>query len=188
MEETLKQRDSDCIKIVLFGPESTGKTAIAIKLAAHYKTLWVPEFSRIYAEEKAHNNEPLTKHDVIPIAKGQITLENKLVLEANKLLICDTDLLETKVYSKAYYPEFESEVLEKFATENYYNLYFLTNIDLPWEPDGIRDKPHERETMFKAFQNALKTYQKPYVLLSGSLTNRFEIAVKHIDELLNENI
>lgn len=188
MEETLKQRQSNCIKIVLFGPESTGKTILVKKLAAFYNTFWVPEFSRIYAEQKAKLNEGLTQDDVLPIAKGQIELENTLTQQANKLLICDTDLLETKVYSEAYYQGFNSEALNKFATENYYNLYFLTNIDLPWEPDGIRDKPHERETMFQAFQNALVTHQKPYVLLSGNLTDRYELAVKHINKLLKINL
>ncbi|UPS92301.1 MULTISPECIES: AAA family ATPase [unclassified Bizionia] len=188
MEETLKQDESHCIKIVLFGPESTGKTILAKKLATHFNTLWVPEFSRIYAENKAKLHEVLTQDDVLPIAEGQMALENKLTKQADKLLICDTDLLETKVYSESYYQDFTSERLNKFATENYYNLYFLTNIDLPWEPDGIRDKPHERETMFQAFQKALEIHQKPYILLSGNLTNRFEVAVKHINELLKSKI
>ncbi len=186
MEETLKQHESNCLKIVLFGPESTGKTILAKKLASYYNTLWVPEFSRTYAENKAKLHEALTETDVLPIAEGQMALENKLTKQAHKLLICDTDLLETKVYSEAYYQGFNSEKLNKFATENYYNLYFLTNIDLPWQPDGIRDKPHERETMFQMFQNALDIHQKPYVILSGNLTNRFEIAVKHINELLKK--
>ncbi len=188
MEETLKQEDSHCIKIVLFGPESTGKTILAKKLATYFNTLWVPEFSRMYAEQKAKLNDGLTKDDVLPIAEGQIALENKLTLQSDKLLICDTDLLETKVYGEAYYQGFTSDRLNKFAAENYYNLYFLTNIDLPWEPDGIRDKPHERETMFQMFHNALEIHQKPYIVLSGNLTNRFEIAVKHINELLKTSV
>lgn len=188
MEKTLKQHKSTCIKIVLFGPESTGKTILAQKLAAHFNTLWVPEFSRIYAENKLKQNALLTHHDVLPIAQGQMQLENERTPKANKLLICDTDLLETKVYSEIYYKGFTSNDLNKFATENYYNLYFLTNIDMPWEPDGIRDKPHARETMFQTFQNALEIYQKPYVLLSGNLSNRFEVAVKHIQELLKKTV
>ncbi|TYA52983.1 AAA family ATPase [Formosa maritima] len=187
MEETLKQQDSSCIKVVLFGPESTGKTVLAKKLAAYYKTLWVPEFSRIYAEEKIKDNELLTKNDVLPIAIGQMVLENALAKQVDKLLICDTNLLETKVYSQEYYNGYSPEVLDKYALENSYNLYFLTNIDVPWEEDGIRDKPNKREDMFKAFQKALTINKIPYVLLNGSLPNRLEIAIKHIDKLLKNN-
>ncbi len=184
MEEALKQKDSDCIKIVLFGPESTGKTVLAKALSEHYQTLWVPEYSRIFAEEKKINNELLTKDDVLTIAKGQMALENKMTPKAKQLLICDTDLLETKVYSEMYYNGYCPESLHKYAIENYYNLYFLTNIDTPWEADGIRDKPHDRENMFLAFQKALKTYNKPYVLLEGTLQERLKTAIKHIDKLL----
>ncbi|GGG38859.1 AAA family ATPase [Bizionia arctica] len=187
MEETLKQRESNCLKVVLFGPESTGKSVLSKQLATHYKTLWVPEFSRIYAEQKAENNEILTKEDVLPIAKGQIALENSLTTNVDNLLICDTNLLETKVYSEAYYQGYSHEALNKYAIENYYNLYFLTNIDIPWEPDGIRDKPHEREAMFKAFQDVLIKNKIPYVILNGSFEKRLETAIKHIDQLIKNH-
>ncbi|HLV15378.1 MAG TPA: ATP-binding protein [Xanthomarina sp.] len=184
MEEALKQQDSSCIKVVLFGPESTGKTVLAKQLAEHYKTLWVPEFSRTYAEEKAKNNEGLTQEDVLPIAIGQMNLENSMAKQVDNLLICDTNLLETKVYSQAYYNGYSPEILNRYAKKNEYNLYFLTNIDIPWEDDGIRDKPNERLDMFNAFQSALIENNLPYVLLKGSLAHRMEIAIKHINELL----
>ncbi|MBJ6369665.1 AAA family ATPase [Snuella sedimenti] len=184
MEEAYRQELSDCIKVVLFGPECTGKTILAKQLAAHYQTLWVPEYSRLYAEEKAANNQELTRTDVLAIARGQMALENKLAKQVKKLLICDTDLLETKVYSANYYNGYVPKILDKFAIENQYDLYFLTNIDIPWEADGIRDKPNEREGMFKAFQKALIENKRPYVLLEGNKKERLEVAVKHIDELM----
>lgn len=187
MEETLKQQDSNCLKVVLFGPESTGKTILAKQLAAHYNTLWVPEFSRSYAEEKSKHNEVLTKDDVLPIAIGQMALENSLAKQVESLLICDTNLLETKVYSEAYYNGYSPEILNKYAKENNYNLYFLTNIDIPWEDDGIRDRPNKRKNMFNAFQSTLIKNNIPYVLLKGSLPNRLEIAIKHIDKLIKNN-
>ena len=186
MEKKLRQRPSDCIKVVLFGPESTGKSTLAAQLADYYNTVFVPEYSRIYAEEKLLRNKLLTKKDVLPIAEGQMRLENKLSPKANAILICDTDLLETKVYSEAYYDGACDPDLEKYAIENFYDLYFLTYIDIPWEADDLRDKPHEREVMFKAFENALKTYNKPYVLLKGSMKERFLLAKTHIDELIKD--
>lgn len=184
MEEDLRQRPSNLLKIVLFGPESTGKTVLAKQLSEHYKTVFVPEYSRVYALEKNKKNETLTAIDVMPIAKGQMKLENTLVQQADKLLICDTNLLETKVYAEVYYNGFHNEFLTTSAIKNYYNLYFLTYIDIPWEADDVRDKPNERETMFNAFQDALIDYNKPYVLLKGTNKERFDLAVIHIDNLI----
>ena len=186
MESLLKQEASNCVKVVLFGPESTGKTELAKALAEYYNTLWVPEYSRFLAEEKNKNKEQLSRNDVLTIAKGQMALENKLTTSVEQLLICDTDLLETKVYSEYYYKGFCPDQLTKYAAENYYNLYFLTNIDIPWEADNIRDKPHEREALFLAFQKALKKYNKPFVLLEGDFNVRLKSAIRHIDNLLKQ--
>ncbi|MBJ7880060.1 AAA family ATPase [Gelidibacter salicanalis] len=184
MEEKLRQDPSDCLKVVLFGPESTGKSTLAKQLADYYNTVFVPEYSRIHAEAQLLRNKTLTKQDVMPIAEGQMRLENEMTPKANKLLICDTDLLETKVYSEAYYNGYCDPVLEKYALENTYDLYFLTYIDIPWEADDLRDKPNEREMMFEAFESALKSYKKTYIMLKGSMEERFKIAIDHIDELL----
>ena len=100
MEKNLSQVKSDCIKVVLFGPESTGKTTLSRQLARHYNSVWVREFARQYLQNKWNNERKTCEpSDLLPIAKGQINLENELALKANKVLICDTDLLETKVYS-----------------------------------------------------------------------------------------
>ncbi|ANW96192.1 nicotinate-nucleotide adenylyltransferase [Wenyingzhuangia fucanilytica] len=185
MEKKLRQQTNNIIKVVLFGPESTGKTTLSRQLAEHYKTVWVPEFSRDYLQEKWENEQQVCqKEDIIPIAKGQMCLENTLANKANKLLICDTDLLETKVYSEEYYNGFVDEKLNKAAIENKYDLYLLTYIDIPWEADDLRDRPEQREEMFMAFENALKKYNKPYVLIKGDKQTRFNLATTAIDKLL----
>ncbi|MDG5490418.1 ATP-binding protein [Psychroserpens sp. SPM9] len=187
MEEQLKQnRDTNpnCIKVVLYGPESTGKSSLAKTLAHWYDTVFVEEFSRIYAETKAKNNLQLTKHDVLPIAIGQMQLENEQLNHANRLLICDTDLLETKVYSEFYYDDFCPDMVKKYALENTYDLYFLTYIDTVWEADGIRDQPHNRLQQFQRFEEALADSKKPYVIVKGSFEARLEICKQHIDKLL----
>jgi NadR type nicotinamide-nucleotide adenylyltransferase len=172
---------------VLFGPESTGKTTLSRQLARHYNSVWVPEYAREYLQNKWNNyRQTCQSEDLLPIAKGQIRLENELAKKANKVLICDTDLLETKVYSEEYYSGTCDHLLEKYALENTYDLYFLTYIDVPWEKDDLRDKPFEREQMFKAFENALIKYNKPYVLLKGDKQERFIKAVKYIDLLLKQ--
>jgi len=184
MEKTLRQQPSNCIKVVIFGPESTGKSTLAEQLARYYKTLWVPEFSRSYAEERLREGKTLTKEDVLPIAYGQIEIENRFSKLSEKLLICDTDLLETKVYSEMYYDGFCPKLLKEFALKNTYDLYLLTNIDIPWEADEIRDRPNQREAMFQAFQDNLIKHNRLYYLLNGTMKERFHLAINHIDKLL----
>jgi NadR type nicotinamide-nucleotide adenylyltransferase len=189
MEEKYKQQPATCIKVVLFGPESTGKTTLSRQLARHYNSVWVPEYAREYLQNKWNNERKTCEpKDLLPIAEGQMTLENELAKKTDTVLICDTDLLETKVYSEAYYSGSCDPVLEKYALENSYNLYFLTYIDTPWEADDLRDRPEHRKEMFKAFQEALITYKKPYVLLKGDKKTRLKTAVNHIDKLLNPKI
>lgn len=185
MEKKLKQTPSDIIKIVLFGPESTGKTTLSEQLARHYNTVWVPEYAREYLQNKWNNERKTCEpNDLLPIAEGQMRLENELTNKATDVLICDTDLLETKVYSEAYYLGYCEPVLEKHALLNQYDLYFLTYIDVPWERDDLRDKPNEREKMFNYFKDALDQYDRKYVTLMGDKKTRLKTAVEHIDKLL----
>ncbi len=185
MEKALRQEKSDIIKIVLFGPESTGKTTLSKLLAKHYNTVWVKEYAREYLQEKwDREQKTCDSDDLIPIAKGQMKSENSLAKKANNVLICDTDLLETKVYSEEYYGGAVDPVLEEAAIENSYDLYLLSYIDTPWQKDDLRDRPQQRLEMFNAFENALIKYDKPYVLLKGRLGNRIQLAIQKIDELL----
>ena len=173
--------------IAITGPECSGKTTLAKALAEKYGEPWVPEYAREYLQDKWNNERKTCEpKDLLPIARGQIRLENELSQKTDSVLICDTDLLETKVYSEEYYMGTCDPVLEKYALENNYDLYFLTYIDTPWEKDDLRDKPNERERMFRAFEKALIKYKRPYVILKGSKEERLKVAVQHIDELLKK--
>ncbi len=185
MKKALIQDDINLVRIVLFGPESTGKTTLAIQLAKHYNTVWVEEYARPYLQ-KIWNKERRTcePKDILPIAFGQIASENKLAKRADKVLICDTDLLETKVYSQEYYGGYVDPLLEKGAGESKYDLHFLTYIDTPWEADDLRDRPDQREQMFQAFKKALEDNNRPYILLKGDEKNRLNIAIEAIDKIL----
>ncbi|WP_396636576.1 AAA family ATPase [Maribacter sp. R77961] len=187
MEEKYKQQPSDLLKIVLFGPESTGKTTLSEQLARHYNTVWVPEYAREYLQQKWNNERKTCEpHDLLPIAAGQMQLENSLIKKATEILICDTDLLETKVYSEAYYIGDCDPILEKHALQNKYDLYFLTYIDIPWEADDLRDKPEEREEMFSYFKNTLEKYNRNFIILKGNKKERLKTAIEHIDKLLEK--
>lgn len=187
MGKEYKQEPANCIRVVMFGPESTGKTTLSKQLARHYNSIWVPEYAREYLQNKWNNERKTCEpSDLLPIAEGQMQLENALAKKTNSVLICDTDLLETKVYAEAYYLGSCDPILEKYALQNSYGLYFLTYIDTPWEADDLRDKPDDRKEMFEAFQNTLIKYKRPYVLLKGDKKSRLEMAVQHIDKLLKD--
>jgi HTH-type transcriptional repressor of NAD biosynthesis genes len=187
MEKELKQDPINLVKVVLFGPESTGKTTLSKQLARHYNTVWTPEFAREYLQKKWNNERKTCEiSDLVPIAIGQMRLENKLAKRADKLLICDTDLLETKVYSEEYYGGFVDEKLNKASEENQYDLYLLTYVDTPWEEDDLRDRPGRRLEMFTAFENALKKNQKNYILLKGDKETRLKVATAAIDEIIRQ--
>jgi len=188
MEKNLIQKgDANIVKVVLFGPESTGKTTLSIQLARHYHTVWVPEFARDYLQDKWNNERKTCEtHDLIPIAEGQMKLENELVKKADKVLFCDTDLLETKVYSQEYYGGFVDPKLDEAARINEYDLYLLTYIDTPWEADDLRDRPELRKEMFDAFEKALKDHDKNYILLKGDKKTRLNTAIKAIDKILED--
>ncbi len=187
MEEKLKQKPSDCIKVVLFGPESTGKTTLSKQLAKHYATDWVPEYMREYLQEKWDiTKESCTYVDLLPIAKGQMRLENKYAQKGNKVLFCDTNLLELKVYAEVYYDGRVPESLNKISLQNVYDLYLLTYIDTPWVPDDLRDKPHDREEMFFKFKTVLDNYGLPYIVIKGDQISRLEKAITSIDQLIEQ--
>ncbi|MDB4292045.1 ATP-binding protein [Maribacter sp.] len=187
MEEKFRQQPSDVIKVVLFGPESTGKTTLSEQLARHYNTVWVAEYAREYLQKKWNNERKTCEpQDLLPIAEGQMKLENTLSVKATDVLICDTDLLETKVYSEAYYIGNCDPTLEKYALENSYDLYFLTYIDVPWVGDDLRDKPNEREKMFEYFKGTLEKYNRNFVILRGDKKTRLQTAITHINQLLSK--
>lgn len=183
MEENLKQQHSAIIKIAIFGPESTGKTTLAKQLASYYDTVWAPEYAREYLQKKLDEIGQICQpEDLLPIAIGQTKLENDKLLTANRYLFCDTCLLVTKVFSEINY-NFCDPILDKAAQKHKYDLFFLTDIDIPWEDDGLRDQPNNRESQFNTFKESLVFNKKPFIVLSGNAATRFEQAKRIIKDL-----
>lgn len=182
MEKALEQKACDCLRVVFFGPESTGKTTLAKTMAERYNTEWVPEYMREYLQLKwDEQEEKCSFDDLVPIAEGQMKLENEKAETANSYLFCDTNLLELKVYSQYYYDGSCPEALSKYAEVHDYFHYFLTYIDVPWENDVLRDQPDERERMFYIFEGELKKRNIPYTILKGNLGERID----QIERFLN---
>ena len=192
MDEVFKKiTDCNLKKIVLYGPESTGKTVLAQKLAKHYNTLYAPEYARYYLELKLELYDPFGRksdeicqpQDIPQIVIGQVAFEDAIIAQANKILFCDTNPLETYVYNK-YYFQREDEWIAKAAADRNYDLYLLTNIDIPWVPDPpLRDRPDNREEMHALFKNELIKKRLPFVEISGDYEKRFELSKDIIDRL-----
>lgn len=169
------------IRVVVTGSECTGKTTLAQLLAAHYRTAWVPEFARRFVLETGAAPE---YRDVGQIARGQIALEDEGAAQAGRLLVQDTDLISTIVYSRHYYgdcPDWIEPALEKRRAD----LYLLCNIDVPWIPEGeMRDRGDRREEMQALFFNALLDRGVTFQEIRGSRDERLLEAVRGIEPLL----
>lgn len=174
MEKDLIQQPSYCQRIAFVGPESTGKTTLSERMAFLHHTEWVREYMRLYLQEKWDKQCAVcTWEDLLPIAKGQVRLENEALSKAKQYLFCDTCLLELVIYSYIYYGKCEP-IIEQHALSHKYDHIFLTYIDTPWVADDLRDKPHEREEVFAFFKDFLEKNSIPFHLLKGNLDDRVE--------------
>ncbi len=179
MEKTLTQISSTCLRIVLYGPESTGKTTLAKQLAAHFNTQWVPEYMRSYLQDKWDiSKKTCAKEDLVSIAKGQIASENEIISKASKIIFCDTNLLELEVYATYYYDGFCPPLIKEANDSLTYDFYLLTYIDVPWEEDDLRDRPYDRSALFCKFERELKKRLLPHIVLKGTASNRLQQAIE----------
>jgi ATPase/kinase involved in NAD metabolism len=143
-------------------------------MAFLHHTEWVREYMRLYLQEKWDKQCAIcTWEDLLPIAKGQVRLENEALSKAKQYLFCDTCLLELVIYSYIYYGKCEP-IIEQHALSHKYDHIFLTYIDTPWVADDLRDKPHEREEVFAFFKDFLEKKSIPFHLLKGNLDDRVE--------------
>ena len=183
MEENLRQKDTKILRITTYGPESTGKTTLARDLANHFDTVWIPEFARDFLKDILDTEGRICEErDLLPIAIGQTKIENDALEHSNKYLFCDTNALVTKVYSDIYYNHCGAEI-EEAAKEHHYDLYFLTDKDVPWEDDGLRDSQEYRDSSFEIFKQNLIDYNKPFIQISGNKKERLEKASKIVLDL-----
>ena len=130
MEKDLKQLNSDIIRVVINGPESTGKTTLTKQLAEYFNTEYVSEFARDYLQEKWDSKkEVCSKEDLIVIVKEQVTQENELSLKANKILLLDTNIITTINWSITHFDGYCDPWIIKQAEFLKYDHYLITNIE-----------------------------------------------------------
>ncbi len=170
-------------KIAITGPESTGKTQLAIDLAKHYNTVWVSEYAREYIDKL---NRPYLFDDIEVIAKGQIELEKDGLIKANKFLFCDTDILVTKVWSDFVFHKC-SPWIDEMLIKNKYSFHLLCDIDLEWEFDPQREHPEKRAELFDIYHSHLTRLNFPFAVIKGIGDQRLQNAIQSINKQLNLN-
>jgi HTH-type transcriptional regulator, transcriptional repressor of NAD biosynthesis genes len=167
-------------RVLLVGPESTGKTTLAQQLAAHFATTWVPEYGREYVVARGNR---FAYDDVLPIAFGQAESEETRAREANRLLFCDTDWLTTLVWSEFYFGR-SPLALQRLVAERRYDLTLLLDVDLPWENDGTRELGHRRAEFRDAIRAELTSRRIPYTTIQGTGPARLHAAIAAVQPLL----
>lgn len=173
------------LKVVLIGPESTGKTRLAQALVERYGVHGSSEYVREYVAERGRVIEYA---DVDAIGRGQKAEEDATVARGARLgmplVILDTDLVSTAVYSRHYYGDCP-QWIEKDAKKRLGDLYLLHHVDVPWESDGAqREQPERREDLFESFRATLADLGARVAQIRGSWDDRLRRAIQSVDRLL----
>ena len=158
-------------KIVIIGPESTGKTTLTKSLAKHYNCPFVTEYAREYIDNL---NRPYVEDDILKIAKKQIELEDK---KHGKYLFLDTNLIVCKVWSQYKHGRCHPWIIEQIKKREYHH-YLLCDIDLKLEKDHQRENPNNREELFEIYKNELNKSESSFTIISGE--NRLQQAISKI--------
>ncbi len=167
------------IKIIVTGPESSGKTTLCKSLSEHFNIPFTEEYAREYLNKQ---NGKYTQSDLRRIAKGQLLKEKK----EEELLICDTDLITIKIWSNYKYGNCNNwilEQIEKQKTEN--RFYLLCKPDIPWESDPLRENPTNREELFEIYKEEIEKLKHNYSIIEGE--ERIKNSISKISSLISNN-
>ena len=164
---------------MILGPESTGKSTLSAALSAALGTGWVPEYARVYLENLGRE---YGEEDLYEIAWGQLMAESGTA--PGRYLICDTDLYVLKVWSEAKYGRCHRKILEWLAAART-DLYLLTDIDMPWAEDPLREHPHpaERAYFYHQYKDIVQNSGTPFAIISGDEETRLAQALMAIKAL-----
>lgn len=170
-------------KIVITGPECSGKSTLSQALAEYYGVPWVPEMARPYLDDldRAYNES-----DLRSIAALQLRTEEERALEhepgSPDLLICDTDLMTIRIWGEEKFGRSDPWIVQQ-TEERPYDLWLLCMPDIPWVYDPQRENPHDRDRLFEVYRKMLEQLEKPYAVISGEVDERLKQAVAAIGEM-----
>lgn len=175
-------KDKKIYRIAVIGPESSGKSELTGKLASHYNTIWIPEFARDYLTRLKRK---YTLMDIIEITKSQYKQEAAQHESANRILFTDTEAIISRVWCEYLFGE-SPEVISNLIKDKPYDLYLLTDYDLPWIPDELRENPGKGEYFFNIYKKFLEENNLRHAVVSGKGEARFKNAVSAVDNFLME--
>jgi NadR type nicotinamide-nucleotide adenylyltransferase len=177
-------------KIVIVGPESTGKSTLSENLANYFKTEFVPEYAREYIDK---NGTEYTFENLYDIAQGQLAgedatykkLQEKNSTEKTVPLIIDTDMYVIKVWSEFVFNKCDNRVLTEITTREY-DGYILCNTDVPWVQDSMREYPDlvTREKLFTYYKEELSEQKLPWIIITGNYEERTQQAIDFVKSFL----
>ena len=169
-------------KIAILGPESTGKSKLGEELAAFYNTVFVPEFARSYLSGLG---KPYSENDLLFIAQKQLKSIELSIAKANEYLFSDTELIVIKIWSEFKYKSVHPWIISEIKKQDF-ALYLLTDIDIEWEADPLREHPLKRERLLKLYEKELLKRKLPFVKISGQGKKRTLNAIKAIDDFFQK--
>lgn len=169
------------LKIGVVGAESTGKSELCEKMAAHFNTLWVPEYAREYFNHS--NIYKYSLQDLESILEQQLTWETEYSLKANKLLFCDTTAITLKIWAEL---EFSTcpQTIEQAVQHQNYDFYLICNNDIDWQEDPQRLNKFSRELIFEKNKQEVETSKIPFLVVSGRGTERVKKTIQALTQFL----
>lgn len=167
-------------KIAVVGAESTGKTWLCEQLADHFETLWVPEYAREYFHDSDIYN--YTLKDLELIAQRQLEMERVALPEAKRFLFCDTTLITLKIWAELEFQQ-TPVLIQKGLRECCYDFYLITNNDVSWQADPLRQNKHSRDLLFEMNETEVKQTGIPYRVITGQGPQRREAAIRALEHL-----
>lgn len=166
--------------IVLTGPESTGKSALGRQLARYFKAPYVAEYARLYLTK---NGGHYSCDSLLDMARAHRAFQ-QLRLPSRGLVFLDTDLINYKVWFAVVCQSYPAYLQAKMEDEQHHR-YLLTAPDIPWEPDFLRENPHNRGEIFKLHQKEIENYKRSYAIITGVGEARYKAAIKAVEHWAN---
>jgi len=174
-------------KVVIIGPESTGKSTLSEQPAKHYQTRWVPEYAREYL---TNLNRPYDYEDLLIIAQKQLEQEDKIsAVCTSPVMFVDTDMYVLKVWCEFVFGKCHSFILDQIVKRNY-DSYLLCDTDLPWVADALREYPdiENRKRLFHMYQDLLINQSKPWSLIRGDYDQRLQLGISATEKILRDSL